>query len=63
MEDKKHIAYYPQILIEQCRYKDFVEYNIGHKDFVFTDSEPESEERFNDDDDDDDDDDDNDKDE
>ena len=63
LEDKKHIAYYPQILIEQCRYKDFIEYNIAHKDSDFTDSEHESEKRFNDDDDDDDDDDNNDKDE
>ena len=44
--------YYPQIRVEQCGYKDFIEYNIAHKDFMFTDSEPESEEGFNDDNDD-----------
>ena len=38
-EDKKDIAYYPQILVEQCGYKIFIEYNIVPKDFVFTDSE------------------------
>ena len=48
-EDKKDTAYYLQIPVEQCGYKDFIEYNIVHKDFVFTDSEPESEEEFNDD--------------
>ena len=32
-EDKKYIFYYPQIRLEQCGYKDFVEYNIAHKDF------------------------------
>ena len=51
-DDKKDIVYYPQILVEECGYKDFVEYNISHKDFMFTDSEPESEEVFNDDNDD-----------
>ena len=45
-------VYYPQIRLEQCGYKDFIEYNIVHKDFVFTDSEPKSEEEFNDDNDD-----------
>ena len=51
-EDKKDIFHYPQIRVEQCEYKDFIEYNIAHKDFMFTDSEPESEEGFNDDNDD-----------
>ena len=50
--DKKNIVYHPQIRLEQCRYKDLIEYNIAHKDFIFTDSEPESEEEFNDDNDD-----------
>ena len=45
-------VYYPQIRLEQCGYKDFTEYNIAHKDFMFTDSEPESEEEFDDDNDD-----------
>ena len=48
-EDKKHIFYYPQIRLEECGYKDLIECNIAHKDFMFTDSEPESEEEFNDD--------------
>ena len=48
-EDKKVIFYYPQIRLEQCGYKDFIEYNIAQKDFMFTDSEPEWEEEFNDD--------------
>ena len=51
-EDKKNIFYYPQIRPEQCGYKDFIKYNIAHKDFMFTDSEPETEEQFNDDNDD-----------
>ena len=51
-EDKKDIFYYPQIRVEQCGYKDFIEYNIPHKYFMFTDTEPESEEEFNDDNDD-----------
>ena len=49
-EDKMNIAYCTQILVEECGYKGFTEYNIAHKDFVFTDSEPELEEEFNDDD-------------
>ena len=51
-EDKKDTFYYPQIRLKQCGCKDFIEYNIAHKDFMFTDSEPESEEEFNDDNDD-----------
>ena len=43
-EDKKDILYYPQIRVEQCGDKNFIEYNIAHKDFIFKDSEPESEE-------------------
>ena len=50
-EDKKHIFCYPQIRLEQCGYKYFIEYNIAHKDVMFTDSEPKSEEELNDDDD------------
>ena len=42
LKDKEDIAYYSKILVEQCGYKIFIEYNIAHKDFVFTDSEPES---------------------
>ena len=34
-EDNKDIAYYSQILIEQCGYKDFTEYNIAHKDCFY----------------------------
>ena len=41
LEDKEDIAYYPQILVAQGGYKIFIEYNIAHKDFVFTDTEPE----------------------
>ena len=48
----KNVFYYPQIQLEQCGYKDFIEYNIAHKDFIFTDSEPKSKEEFNDDNDD-----------
>ena len=51
-DDKKDTVYYPQILVEQCGYKDFIEYNIAHKDFMFTNSEPKLEEEFNDDNDD-----------
>ena len=51
-DDKKDIVHYPQVLVEECRYKDFIEYNIAHKDFMFRYSEPESEEEFNDDNDD-----------
>ena len=51
-DDKKDAVYYPQVLVEECRYKDFIEYNIAQKDFMFTDSEPKSEEEFNDDNDD-----------
>ena len=51
-EDKAAIFYYPQIQLEKCGYKDFIEYNTAYKDFMFTDSEPESEEKFNDDNDD-----------
>ena len=51
-EDKKVIFYYPQMRLEQCGYKDFIEYSIADKDFMFTDAEPESEEEFNDDNDD-----------
>ena len=51
-EDKKVILYYPQIRLEECGYKDFIEYNIAHKDFMFADIEPESKEEFNDDNDD-----------
>ena len=51
-EDKKDIFYHRQIRLEQCRYKAFLEYNIAHRDFMFTDSEPELEQEFNDDNDD-----------
>ena len=51
-EDKKHIFYYPQRRLEQVGYKGFIEYNIAYKDFMFTDSDPESEEEFSDDNDD-----------
>ena len=51
-EDKKAIFYYPQIRLEQCGYKDFIEYNTAYKDFMFMNSEPESGEEFNDDNDD-----------
>ena len=39
-EDKKDTVYYPKIRLEQCGYKDFIEYNIAYKDLMFTDSEP-----------------------
>ena len=48
-EDKRVIFYYPQTRLEQCGCKDFIEYNIAYKDFMFTDIEPESEQEFNDD--------------
>ena len=51
-EGKKNIFCYPQMRLEQCGYKDFIKYNIAHKDFMFADSEPESKEQFNDDNDD-----------
>ena len=51
-DDKKDTVYHPQMRLEQCGYKDFIESNIAQKDFMFTDSEPESEEEFNDDNDD-----------
>ena len=38
-DDKKHTVYYPQVLVEECGYKDFIEYNIAHKYFMFTDSD------------------------
>ena len=38
-EDKKIIFYYSQIQLEQSGYKDFIEYNIAQKDFMFTDSQ------------------------
>ena len=46
---KRLLFYYAQIWLEECGYKDFIEYNIVHEDFILTDSEPESEEEFNDD--------------
>ena len=51
-EDKKDIFYYPQIRVKQYGYKYFIEFDIAHKDFMFTDIEPELEEEFNDDNDD-----------
>ena len=48
-EDKRVIFYYPQTRLEQCGYKDFIEYNIAYKNFMFADTEPESEEEVNDD--------------
>ena len=44
LEDKKDHVHYPQIFIEQCGYEILTEYNI---DFVFTNSETQSEEEFN----------------
>ena len=38
LEDKKVIFYYLQIRLAECGYKDFIECNISHKDFMFTDS-------------------------
>ena len=46
---KKHIFCYPQMRLEQVGYKDFIEYNIAYKDFMFTDRDPELEKAFNDD--------------
>ena len=47
LEDKKDHVQYPQIFMEQCGYEILTEYNIAHKDFVFTNSETQSEEEFN----------------
>ena len=41
--DKDDISYYPQLLLEQCVCKRFINYTIFHPDLVFTHTEPESE--------------------
>ena len=44
IKDKKDdIIYYPQLLLDQCAYKRFINKVIFHPDFEFTDTEPESE--------------------
>ena len=34
------IKYYPRVLIEQCRYRDFSNNRLIYPSFVFTDFEP-----------------------
>ena len=44
IKDKKaDIIYYPQLLLDQCIYKRFIDKVIFHPDLEFTDTEPESE--------------------
>ena len=44
IKDKKDdIIYYPQLLLDQCVYKRFINNAIFHPDLEFTDTEPESE--------------------
>ena len=47
--NKDGIEYYPQLLLEQCACKRFINNTIFHPDFEFTDSETdlESEEEVN----------------
>ena len=47
--DKDDISCYPQLLLEQCVCKRFINYTIFHPDLVFThtESESESEEELN----------------
>ena len=40
---KDGIIYYPQLLLDQCIYKRFINNFIFHPDLEFTDSEPDSE--------------------
>ena len=42
-DGKDGISYYPQLLLEQCVWKRFINYTIFHPNLVFTDTEPESE--------------------
>ena len=42
-DDNDDFVYYPQILLEQCRYRLFSNYKIIHKDLVFTDNKPDTE--------------------
>ena len=37
------ISYYPQLLLQQCACKQFINKVIFHSDLEFTDTEPESE--------------------
>ena len=44
MKDKKNdISYYPQLLLEQCVCKRFINNIIFHPNLEFTDTEPDSE--------------------
>ena len=38
-----NISYYPQLLLQQCDYKRFINNTIFHPELEFTDTEPESE--------------------
>ena len=40
---KDDIIYYPQLLLDQCIYKRFINNPIFHPDLEFTDSEPDPE--------------------
>ena len=42
-DDKDDVSYHPQLLLEQCVCKRFINYIIFHPDLVFTGAEPESE--------------------
>ena len=50
-DSEDDIRYYSQILLDQCRYKDFSNNKLIHSDLNFTDTEPddndESEEEIN----------------
>ena len=47
-DNKDDIKYYPQVLLEQCGYIPFSNNVLFHKDFEFTDNEPDaSEEEIN----------------
>ena len=44
IKDKKDdISYYPQLLLQQCVCKRFINNVVFHSDLEFTDTEPESE--------------------
>ena len=41
--NKNGVDYYPQLLLEQCACKRFINNTIFHPDFEFTDTETDSE--------------------
>ena len=41
-DNKNDIKYYPQLLLEQCVYKCFINNIVLHPDLEFTDTEPDS---------------------